>query len=94
MEPYPSSTLLKSKVYAVALFLCAGLFFFTGITLFHRPGVAIFMIGLATLFISVAVNPVALETPSEGFNWKLIPMRAKILQCIATACFLIGESLY
>lgn len=84
----------NSKFISIALIICAALFYFVGLLSFERTGLAIFLAGLATLFVSVAFNPIALETPGDGFNWNIIPLHAKVLQTIAIICIVLGMVLY
>ena len=70
----------NSNFISVGLLVCAATFYAVGVVSIAQLGLSIFFVGLATLFVSVAMNPIALETPSDRFNWKLLPLHVKVLQ--------------
>lgn len=83
----------SSKLWAIFLLLSACFFIVTSAMSRNEHGLAIFCIGLAALFASVALNPIALTAPEQTFIWQRMPRRTKTLHVIALACIVIGALL-
>jgi hypothetical protein len=59
----------------------------------NQPAVSMFSFGISAFSLATAINPIALTTPKDGFNWAVIPRRAKVLQAMALILIILAMTL-